>query len=77
MKMKKTGIRKPRYRRILMPTDLSPLGNEALAIVEAVAWPGTEVRLLHILEPMDLVAGTDGFTSRHMPEVKQWQWDLP
>jgi len=40
-----------RLDRILVPTDLSPLGDQAVAYAIALAPPGATLHLLHVLEP--------------------------
>jgi nucleotide-binding universal stress UspA family protein len=39
-----------RLDRILVPTDLSPLGDQAVAYATALAPPGATLHLLHVLE---------------------------
>jgi nucleotide-binding universal stress UspA family protein len=39
-----------RLDRILVPTDLSPLGDAAVAYANALAPPGATLHLLHVLE---------------------------
>lgn len=44
------------FRRILCPTDLSPIGNSAVAVAYALADAGTTVHLLHVYPPPELAA---------------------
>ncbi len=45
------------YRKILVPVDGSPTSNAALAELKRIAPPGAEVRLLHVLDPLDYATG--------------------
>ena len=42
----------PRLDRILVPTDLSELGDQAVAYACTMAPPGATIDLLHVLEPV-------------------------
>jgi nucleotide-binding universal stress UspA family protein len=46
-------VRTP-FRKILCPTDLSPIGNSALTVTYAIADAGTTVHLLHVCAPVAL-----------------------
>lgn len=60
------------YRRVLMPSDFSKFGDEAIHMVRALVGAGGQVRLLHVLEPVDLVAGAEGLVARYYnPEHTQ------
>jgi nucleotide-binding universal stress UspA family protein len=48
------------FRKILCPTDLSPVGNSAVAVAYAVADAGTVVHLLYVCEPAELAALAHG-----------------
>ena len=51
---------KPPYRTILCPTDLSPLGDRAVAVAYALAGPPSVVLLLHVNEPAVVISPIDG-----------------
>lgn len=44
------------FRRILCPTDLSPVGNSAVQVAYAIADAGATVHLLYVCEPAELAA---------------------
>lgn len=45
----KSGI--PTFKRVLVPTDFSKLGNKAIAVAYGTARRGGEVSLLHVISP--------------------------
>jgi nucleotide-binding universal stress UspA family protein len=45
------GAAQPRFDRILVPTDLSELGDQAVAYACALAPAGSTLHLLHVIEP--------------------------
>src|SRR4029079_2848481 len=47
-------------RSILCATDLSPIGNAAVAVAYGLARPGTVVHLLHVAEPALVLSPLDG-----------------
>jgi nucleotide-binding universal stress UspA family protein len=48
-------VRTP-FRKILCPTDLSPIGNSALRVAYAIADAGTTVHVLYVFAPVELAA---------------------
>jgi universal stress protein A len=42
---------KPPFRSVLCPTDLSPIGNEAVQVAYRLVAEGGEVHLMHVAEP--------------------------
>jgi nucleotide-binding universal stress UspA family protein len=53
------------WRRILFPTDLSPLSDEAISVVKAFVNGGAKIEILHVLEPMDVLTGMEGVIVRY------------
>lgn len=47
----------PALRRVLATTDMSSLGNQAISYARALAQPGGEVRLVHVVHPRALADG--------------------
>jgi nucleotide-binding universal stress UspA family protein len=69
-----------RLGRILVPTDLSPLGDEAVAYATALAPPGATLHLLHVLEegpvPNPLYAHYGGGQRSSEQDLEQLQRDV-
>ncbi|MEW6321363.1 MAG: universal stress protein [Acidobacteriota bacterium] len=67
--------RVPVIRRVLVTTDLSPLGNRAIAHALAIVPPGGHVRLIHIVHPRALAGGeyedTPRTTKAHVKHVAE------
>jgi nucleotide-binding universal stress UspA family protein len=64
----------PPYRTVLCPTDLSPVGDRAVAVAFALAAPGGAVHLLHVNEPAVVVSPIDGSylaTYGYRPEAQE------
>ena len=64
-----TGL-PPVVRRILAATDLSPLGNQALAYALSIAPPNGEVILVHVVSPNLMRDGQHGRASYAQFEVE-------
>jgi nucleotide-binding universal stress UspA family protein len=47
----------PVFRRVMVATDFSPLGNRAIAHAFAVAQPGGLVQIVHVVHPLALAGG--------------------
>jgi nucleotide-binding universal stress UspA family protein len=61
-----------RYRTILCPTDLSPVGNAAVPLAYALAGPGATVHLLYAVDPPYLSAIAYGqFTPGYVPTPEE------
>lgn len=69
-----------RLDRILVPTDLSPLGDEAVAYAIALAPPGATLHLLHVLEqgavPNPLYAHYEASRRASAQDMDQLQRDV-
>jgi nucleotide-binding universal stress UspA family protein len=66
--------RVPAIRRVLVSTDLSPVGNRAVAHALAITRPGGTVRLLHVVHPRAIGRGRFeqrlGSSERHARHVR-------
>lgn len=61
----------PRFRSVLVTTDLSPLGNQAIPFAYAIAEPASTVCLLHVI-PQRGSAREPGEARRLRTTLKDW-----